>query len=83
MKVLNAKIVGKNPPNSVYVGRPSKWGNPFIIGKHGNREEVVEKYGRWICDQPELLNSLDELKGKDLVCWCAPNLCHAMILIEW
>jgi len=66
----------------VYIGRPSKWGNPFTIGKDGTREEVVEKYKEWIEKQSNLMNSLDELKDKVLGCWCFPKLCHGNILIE-
>lgn len=66
----------------VYVGRPSKWGNPFVIGRDGTREEVVEKYRRWIQTQPHLLQALPELTGADLVCWCAPLPCHADVLLE-
>jgi hypothetical protein len=34
--------------SDVYVGRPSKWGNPFVIGRDGSREEVIAKYRAWI-----------------------------------
>jgi hypothetical protein len=83
-KVLNARHVGRQATGSrVYVGRPSKWGNPFIIGRDGTREEVVAKYRAWIVRQPALMAALhDELRGKDLVCWCAPERCHAEVLIE-
>lgn len=67
----------------VYIGRPSKWGNPFEIGKDGNREEVIEKYRNWIETQPHLLLALHELKGKVLGCWCAPNACHGEVLVEY
>src|ERR1700674_4289922 len=41
-KVMNARHVGKKPAiDRVYVGRPSKWGNPFVIGRDGARDEVV------------------------------------------
>ncbi|RWK52772.1 MAG: DUF4326 domain-containing protein, partial [Mesorhizobium sp.] len=54
-KVLNARIVGKAPaPGRVYIGRPSKWGNPFVIGPDGSRAEVIAKYRAWIASQPEL-----------------------------
>ena len=44
-KVLNARQVGKRPrPDRIYVGRPSKWGNPFVIGRDGSRDEVIAKY---------------------------------------
>ena len=68
-KVLNARQVGKRSAGSrVYVGRPSKWGNPFVIGHHGTREEVIAKYRAWAVGQPALMAALHELRGKDLVC---------------
>lgn len=66
----------------VYIGRGSKWGNPFVIGKDGNRVEVIEKYKDWIVKQPQLINSLHELDGKRLGCFCAPLPCHGDVLIE-
>ena len=64
----------------VYIGRPSKWGNPFTIGRDGDRAEVIRKYREWILTQPELLKALPELKGKTLGCWCAPHACHGDVL---
>lgn len=64
----------------IYIGRPSKWGNPFLIGKDGSREEVIEKYRQYIMSSPELLADLHELRGKVLGCWCAPKQCHGDIL---
>ncbi len=64
----------------VYVGRPSKWGNPFVIGQDGTREEVVQKYREWLIQQPELMAALKELRRQVLGCWCAPESCHADVL---
>ena len=73
----------KKEPYDVYIGRPSKWGNPFVLGKDGNREEVIEKYKAWIEAQPTLLEAArKELKGKTLGCWCSPRLCHGDVLID-
>jgi len=69
-------------PGDVYIGRPSKWGNPFVIGPDGDRDEVISKYRYWIEDRPELLAALSELKGKRLVCYCAPKPCHGDVLAE-
>lgn len=66
----------------VYIGRPSKWGNPFVIGRDGTRDEVIEKYAEWIKTQPQLLADLPELRGKVLGCFCAPNRCHGDVLVE-
>lgn len=82
MKVLNAAVVGTNPANSVYVGRPGPWGNPFVIGKDGDRDEVIEKYRAYILEQPDLIRKLSTLYGKNLICWCAPLPCHADVLVE-
>lgn len=68
--------------DAVYVGRGSKWGNPFHIGPSGTRDQVVEKYHDYILSQPELLAKLGELTGRNLACWCAPKRCHADILLE-
>lgn len=72
----------KRESYDVYIGRPSKWGNPFEIGRDGTREEVIAKYRRWIRKQPKLLASLPELHGKVLGCWCTPAPCHGDVLLE-
>jgi hypothetical protein len=66
----------------VYIGRPSKWGNPFVIGKDGSREEVIAKYRKYIMTRKDLLDSLGELEGKRLGCFCAPLACHGDVLVE-
>lgn len=72
----------KKEPYDIYIGRPSKWGNPFTIGKDGTREEVIEKYKQWFWTQPELVTAVPELKGKVLGCWCKPGHCHGDFLAE-
>jgi len=78
MKVVHCK----KEEYDVYIGRGSKWGNPFIIGKDGTREEVIEKYRDYILSKKSLLVCLPELKDKILGCWCSPKPCHGDILIE-
>lgn len=72
----------KDNEYDVLIGRPSKWGNPFIIGAHGSRFDVIKKYQQWFFTQPKLLADLWELKGKRLGCHCAPALCHGHFLAE-
>lgn len=72
----------KKEPFDIYIGRGSKWGNPFKIGKDGTREQVIEKYKFMILMNDDLLNSLHELKGKTLGCWCKPKPCHGDVLKE-
>lgn len=85
-KVLNKRVHGV-PAGAVYVGRPSKWGNPYAIGRDGDRSDVIRKYeallARKLEKDPEALARLRaELRGKDLVCWCAPYACHADVLLK-
>lgn len=81
-EVLNMKKVGMLP-NAVYIGRPSAYGNPYIIGKDGTRDEVIEKYRNYLMNNTYLLEKAKkELKGKDLLCYCAPEACHGDILVE-
>lgn len=83
VKVLNAKKVGKYLENSVYIGRPSVWGNPFVIAPNFSREEVVAAYREWILNNPSLIDrAKKELKDKNLICWCAPLACHGDVLME-
>lgn len=72
----------KREKHDVYIGRSSKWGNPFVVGKDGTREQVIEKYRHWLMTQPALLAALPELKGKTLGCWCSPQACHGDVLAE-
>ncbi len=80
----SCRVVNKHhhlqTPNDVYIGRGSIWGNPFKIGADGTREEVVSKYERYLRIRKDLLERLPELKGKNLVCFCAPLACHGDVL---
>ena len=67
----------------VYVGRPSKWGNPFKLTAEQDREKVIAQYQEWLMRQPKLLaDAKRELRGKVLACWCAPKACHGDVLLE-
>ena len=82
-KVLN-KRTDAIPAGAVYVGRPSKWGNPFRIRVHSDSQQqaAVDYYDGYINEKLTAgLISLEELRGKDLVCWCAPKPCHADVLL--
>ena len=83
MKVVNIKRqIPDGSSDLVYIGRPSKWGNPFQIGRDGDRATVILKYEKWLRKQPQLLSSLYELKGKILGCYCKPHACHGDVLIR-
>jgi ribA/ribD-fused uncharacterized protein len=80
---MKTKIVHcKKEPYDVYIGRPSKFGNPFEIGRDGTREEVIFKFKLYAKDNPIVLRSLQELKGKTLGCHCRPEKCHGDAIIE-
>lgn len=75
--------VGKAPADAAYIGRGSKYGNPFIIGVDGDRNLVIAKfrtYAEWrLSKEPHWL---DELKNKNLSCYCAPLACHGDVLVS-
>lgn len=90
-EVLN-KRNDNTSEDAVYVGRPTKWGNPFThlsrethaSFRVDTRDQAVDKYYWWITlgDGRYLLDDLEELRGKDLVCWCASQRCHADVLLR-
>jgi hypothetical protein len=72
----------KREPFDVYIGRPSKWGNPFFLRAGMTRKAVIQQYADWIVTQPRLMAALPELHGKTLGCWCAPKACHGDVLLK-
>lgn len=69
------------PPNTISVARPSKWGNPFIVGKDGSAAAVVARFRAWAEPQREQVRK--DLAGKDLACFCRLDQpCHADVLLE-
>jgi hypothetical protein len=61
---------------SVYIGRPSVYGNPYQIGRHGTRGEVIRKHKIWLYASKDRLQQARKLQGKVLVCYCHPLACH-------
>jgi hypothetical protein len=79
-------------PNAVYVGRGTPWGNMFPITETATREQVLDWFVRVLrgeMDPPPGYTHIDfqrlveraqnELQGQVLVCWCAPEACHAQV----
>lgn len=85
------KVVNKYKEDyDVYIGRGSMWGNPFHIGEHGTRDEVIELYKMHLWKQIKqgkiTKEDLLELDGKRLGCFCKPQACHGDIIVkavEW
>ena len=78
------------PADAIYVGRPSKWGNPFNWKDDCcprcpeiSRANAVHKFSEMVQSQPLLMADIQrELAGKDLACWCPLDQpCHADVLI--
>ena len=77
------------PSNTVYVGRPTKWGNPYMLSSAPHRanrtemicysrEDAVQNYKTWMhaCNARSTIDIpriRAELRGKDLACWCPLN----------
>lgn len=73
------------PPGAVYVGRPTKWGNPYRCAPTpAARAEAVARYRSWLAEHPELIGAAQrQLAGRVLACWCPlDGPCHADVLIE-
>jgi hypothetical protein len=80
---VTTRVVNRHDePYDIYIGRGTIWGNPFEIPRDGNREEVIEMYREWLAGQWDLIERLDELRGKVLGCSCKPKACHGDILVE-
>ena len=89
IKIVNKRnFMGKG----IYIGRPSPLGNPFVIGRDGDREEVIRKYREYL---REAIRDNDKIKAEFeriyqlsrkgdvvLICWCAPEKCHGDVIKE-
>ena len=76
----------KLPGDAVYVGRPTRWGNPFRVGHEAaTRAEAVAMFRTWFEALPaeERDALLEPLRGRDLACWCPlDGPCHAEVLLQ-
>lgn len=75
----------RTPPGAVYVGRPTRWGNPYRVGKNAkSRDEAVDLFELFTLQTPSFCDEVRrELRGRDLVCWCTEGQpCHADVLLE-
>ncbi len=75
----------KMPENTTYVGRPTPWGNPFVVDDHAPAAVCVEQFRRYVLGRIENGTGypLAALRGKNLACWCPLDMpCHADVLLE-
>ena len=91
MRILNIRH-HPHSPEAVYVGRgrQSPWENPYRIGTHGDRDQVIALYRRHLWRQIQTaeipLGQLRALAHHDLLCWCAPARCHSEVIrsaVRW
>lgn len=83
-RIRRKRVTGwRMPANTVYVGRPTKWGNPFKYASTFRKWLDGEIFFQWAARRKVILSDLEELRGKDLACWCALDQpCHADILLK-
>jgi len=68
---------------AVRVDRGTRYGNPFILGEDGDRDEVCDAYRiHYLPHKPSIAERAGELVGKVLVCHCYPERCHAEYLVK-
>ncbi len=76
---------GKVPPGAIDIMRGTIWGNPWVIGFHGERDEVLKQYKLYLFDkmkkEPRFCDKLVKLHNKTLCCCCFPKPCHGDILL--
>ncbi len=72
------------PPNTVYIGRPSIYGNPYVVGVDGTADECIALYRQWVDSNQELRAAIiKNLTGKDVADWCAVDApCHGDVILE-
>ena len=78
-------------PQAVYVGRPSRWGNPSRVGIDGDAACCVRLFeATYEHDAAYRAAYRAALAGKDLACWCKVYdakhnriPCHADVLLSW
>ncbi len=70
------------PAGAVYVGRPSRWGNPWRVEELGAAEAVARYRAELLADPVRFAAVRRELAGRDLACWCRPDVaCHTDVLL--
>lgn len=79
VRIQRKRIKGwRMPENTTYVGRGSRWGNPFTFQNSGDVHPAL----RFACEVAPLIDAAP-LRGKNLACWCALDVeCHADVLLE-
>jgi hypothetical protein len=84
---MKTSVVNKAKENfDIYIGRGSIYGNPYVIGVDGTRDQVINRYREWfnfLLRDPQFVTEVRKLEGKKLGCFCSPQPCHGDIIAEW
>jgi hypothetical protein len=84
---MKTTVVNKSKENfDIYIGRGSLYGNPYVIGVDGNRDQVIHRYREWfnfLLRDPQFVTEVRKLEGKKLGCFCSPQPCHGDVIAEW
>jgi hypothetical protein len=79
MKVVNLR----KEHYTVYIGRGSIFGNPFVMGRDGDRTTVIQKYREYALKNPRLLREIAILPEDAILgCFCKPLACHGDVIVE-
>lgn len=83
--MVDKQLIAWAKKNKLYrkIGRPTRWGNPFVLGKHGDRPTCIANYQKYFLEKKELHEQLDDLKQKVLGCYCYPESCHGHVLVKF
>jgi hypothetical protein len=79
--VLNIRHYKPNGNDTVYIGRPSKWGNPYTVEKYG-RTQAIQLYEQHLISS-KLVKQVSKLRNKILLCYCSPKPCHGDVLAKY
>ena len=90
-RIQRRRVKGwKMPEGAIYVGRPTKWGNPYPLkAAHDALSALVVtvKFEEWLANDPDgreiVIAAKQELRGRDLACFCRlDEPCHADVLLR-
>lgn len=83
-RMMRIRISAKDSDDGskTFIIPESKYHNPYIVGKDGTKDEVLQKFRKYFIDSGLVDTAKVELVGKTLGCWCHPEPCHAQIIMD-
>jgi hypothetical protein len=83
-RVLNVRTcTTEDTIDAVPIWRGTPWGNPFKMSGHTSRADAIARFEKYLSEHPEIIEAARrELRGKDLICYCAPRACHGDVLLR-